>query len=596
MNIIVKSIYVVLITALIVLTPGCASEPGDDSEGAAEIDVETVYLETVEQSLEKAGLDDLAPLNEHLDRFREKQGKVSRELDLDYDKFGLAPRINLINYIEVDGELVELTEPLTLDEELFGKGREEITLLYHGEEITTVGRVLEAWHEHLDNELKEEVRRQEADYRGDAFRDGQLFFKHDRHENIISFQLSWGSIVSQALGYLDLETGEVGITDFFPGGQVSQTSHKWSPCGRYHAYQVSSAGEGERELRLTSLEDLSSLEIEQPEKLLGEFEDLSWSEDGSCIYFDVKEELENEEVITSWVIDTEEMEMEPFAEALNDMLDEKLQAAVRAELDKPVDELTEEDLLEISTLDLAGKGITDLTGLEYAKNLEALYIERNEIEDIAILKELPNLRTLSACQKTIKPEDQIKLAANLSLKELNIKGMEKFCGNEDLTIQGAKFKGIDSLYELMGEPVEKITNEEVPRDAIGAVAEKVYKYEGLELTYIQFLKREADGWKKDEDADYSFDRIEVNEPGIEGPRGIAVGDSIEEISSIFPVIYSGDRFDSTFIRMPEDKIKTISFNSTSALSDANSEAIVFRINFEDDVVKNYEIFALWVHC
>lgn len=287
MNIIVKSIYAVVITALILLTPSCASEPGDDSEGAAEINVETTYLETIEQSLQKAGQEDLTPLNEHPDSFREKRGKVFRDIDLDYEKFGVAPRINLINYIEIDGELVELMEPLPLHEELFGKSSEEIGLLYRGEEITTVGRVLKAWHEHYDSELDEEVRRRETDYRGDALMEGQLFFKHDGHKDIISFQLSWGSIVSQAMGYLNMENGEVSITDFFTSGQASGTNHAWSPCGKYHTYQVSYAGEGERELRLTSLEDLSNLEIEQPEKLLGDFKNLSWAEDSSSLSFDL---------------------------------------------------------------------------------------------------------------------------------------------------------------------------------------------------------------------------------------------------------------------------------------------------------------------
>ena len=147
MNIITKIFYAAVITALIILAPGCAPEPKGDGESAAEINVETAYLEIIEQSLENAGLDDLTPLNEHLGRFREKQGKVFRELDLDNEEFGLAPRINLITHIEVDGELVELAEPLTLHEELFGRSSDEIGLLYRGDEITTVGRIMEAWHE-----------------------------------------------------------------------------------------------------------------------------------------------------------------------------------------------------------------------------------------------------------------------------------------------------------------------------------------------------------------------------------------------------------------------------------------------------------------
>lgn len=65
--------------------------------------------------------------------------------------------------------------------------------------------------------------------------------------------------------------------------------------------------------------------------------------------------------------------------------DPALLAALRNELAKPTGPITETDLLTLTTLRIAGLGITDLTGLEKATNLRILDIRRNNFTDAAAL-------------------------------------------------------------------------------------------------------------------------------------------------------------------------------------------------------------------
>jgi len=57
---------------------------------------------------------------------------------------------------------------------------------------------------------------------------------------------------------------------------------------------------------------------------------------------------------------------------------------------------TPSEMLELSSLSASGKGIIDLTGLEYATNLTWLDLWNNQITSVAPLASLTNLRELHA--------------------------------------------------------------------------------------------------------------------------------------------------------------------------------------------------------
>ena len=77
------------------------------------------------------------------------------------------------------------------------------------------------------------------------------------------------------------------------------------------------------------------------------------------------------------------------------MPDAALRAAVRSEIGLlPGVPLTKERVQEVRYLNIAGKGISDISGLEFAKNLRELDLSRNPITDLAPLANLKSLESL----------------------------------------------------------------------------------------------------------------------------------------------------------------------------------------------------------
>ena len=77
--------------------------------------------------------------------------------------------------------------------------------------------------------------------------------------------------------------------------------------------------------------------------------------------------------------------------------DDNLRAVIESALGlSPGDTITEGKMAELTTLTAIGKGVADLTGLEYATALESLDLSGNPITDISILTQtnFPNLKSL----------------------------------------------------------------------------------------------------------------------------------------------------------------------------------------------------------
>ena len=108
------------------------------------------------------------------------------------------------------------------------------------------------------------------------------------------------------------------------------------------------------------------------------------------------------------------------AEAQVYFADDRLKEAVEAELWIP--DPTPEDMLGLTSLYAGDDGIIDLTGLEYATNLQTLELPNNDICDIAALSGLANLRVLSLRSNRIS--DISALAGLSNLEELDLFGNE----------------------------------------------------------------------------------------------------------------------------------------------------------------------------
>ena len=89
-----------------------------------------------------------------------------------------------------------------------------------------------------------------------------------------------------------------------------------------------------------------------------------------------------------------------LAEVVN-IPDKYLKKAIKSELNISSDNITIGDMYNLTELNAMGYGIEDLEGLQYAKNLETLNLDYNEISDLSKLKNLRKLSNLQAMYQNI---------------------------------------------------------------------------------------------------------------------------------------------------------------------------------------------------
>jgi len=100
--------------------------------------------------------------------------------------------------------------------------------------------------------------------------------------------------------------------------------------------------------------------------------------------------------------------------------DPNLEMAVRAALKNHEGSITADDMTRLIELNAAARGITDLSGLEYAVNLQSLDLGENQISDISPLADLTALRVLHLEINLI--QDISPLATLGHLRELDLSG------------------------------------------------------------------------------------------------------------------------------------------------------------------------------
>ena len=115
------------------------------------------------------------------------------------------------------------------------------------------------------------------------------------------------------------------------------------------------------------------------------------------------------------------MHLSAFSQNKNQIVvfpDFYLEQAIRSYLDKPTNNFNVSDLECLTRLSLVNRGITDLTGLEYAKNLTQLRLDNNRINDLTPLSNLKKLTNLSLNGNKIidvKPIQNLKKLESLSI-------------------------------------------------------------------------------------------------------------------------------------------------------------------------------------
>jgi hypothetical protein len=96
--------------------------------------------------------------------------------------------------------------------------------------------------------------------------------------------------------------------------------------------------------------------------------------------------------------------------------DPALEAAIRVELGLPLGFLSQDQLLELTTLDARGWSIRDLTGLENCPNLVWLDLSNNDVSDLTPLTNLENLTVVILSSNSIA--DLSPLAGLRNLDEI----------------------------------------------------------------------------------------------------------------------------------------------------------------------------------
>ncbi|NMB41385.1 MAG: hypothetical protein GX996_05560 [Firmicutes bacterium] len=112
--------------------------------------------------------------------------------------------------------------------------------------------------------------------------------------------------------------------------------------------------------------------------------------------------------------------------------DRGLEAAVRQTLDRPTGLLTGGDLARLRTLEAVRQDISNLSGLEYARNLESLNLYQNKVEDLAALEGLTRLKVLNLGNNHIG----------------DISSLQRLAALEELDLSYNHIKNIDALKNL----------------------------------------------------------------------------------------------------------------------------------------------------
>lgn len=118
------------------------------------------------------------------------------------------------------------------------------------------------------------------------------------------------------------------------------------------------------------------------------------------------------------------------------IIDEKLKALINHTINpsRPINQdITKDEIEKIKYLNGSRKGISDLTGLEYAINLSTLYLDYNNIVNIQALVKLSKLTTLNLSNNNIKIVPSISNMKSLNLLALQFNYIEDISGISSLT-------------------------------------------------------------------------------------------------------------------------------------------------------------------
>jgi internalin A len=133
--------------------------------------------------------------------------------------------------------------------------------------------------------------------------------------------------------------------------------------------------------------------------------------------------------------------------------DPALDEEIRAAIDKPNGPINESDLVNLEELVAYGKGISDLTGLQYCTKLKELNLDANQISDLSPISNLTNLNFLSLYENEISditPLSGLNNLTTLCLYNNQISDISSVSGLTNLKRLGLAFNPISDISPVSG--------------------------------------------------------------------------------------------------------------------------------------------------
>ena len=119
------------------------------------------------------------------------------------------------------------------------------------------------------------------------------------------------------------------------------------------------------------------------------------------------------DVVAPHTIHAEFELIDDSADITDKITDANLRQAIRTRLKKDSGPITAADMLSITNLAVWNSGISDLSGLEYAANLEELHLSSNDISDISPLSGLTKLTELDLGKNAVSNISALSSLTNL---------------------------------------------------------------------------------------------------------------------------------------------------------------------------------------
>ncbi|MFC1943080.1 leucine-rich repeat domain-containing protein [Chloroflexota bacterium] len=270
--------------------------------------------------------------------------------------------------------------------------------------------------------------------------------------------------------------------------------------------------------------------------------------------------------------------------------DINLEVVIREATGIPTGDIHEGDLLSLTTLDGSGRGIIDLTGLEYCDNLTTLSLHSNQISDITPLQNLTSLVTLCLDVNQITDISATANLTNLTTLTLgknrigDISPLQNLTSLTNLALYTARINDISPLQNLTGLVTLYLDNNQITD--ISATANLT------SLTWLDLDNNQiSDIWATANLTNLTYLYLQGNQiidiQAVVDNTGFGAGDIIDltnnplSLHSIINLIPLLEAREVTVSYTPPEFVSPVNYNFGSVELGSSSTAIVTISNLRD---------------